>query len=79
MVKEDLFHLCDYVQSIVEKNTSPAVATDLIQSANMSVRKVSKLSFPEVSAKNGDVSGKVMPSAKAVAPMAMYYWEYSLD
>ena len=79
VVKEDLFHLCDYVLSVVEKNTSPAVATDLIQSANMSVRKVPKRSFPEVSAKNGDVSGKVMLAAKAVAPVAMYYWEYSLD
>jgi hypothetical protein len=78
-VKEDLFHLRDYVQSVVETNTSPATANALIESAFMSVRKVPKRTFPELSAKNADVSGKVLLSAKVVAPAAVYHWEHSLD
>ena len=77
-VKEDLFHLRDYVQSVVETDTSPAAASALIESAFMSVRKVPKRTFPELSAKNADVSGKVRLTAKAVAPMAVYSWEHSL-
>jgi hypothetical protein len=78
-VKEDLFHLRDYVQSVVETNTSPAAATALIESAFMSVRKVPKRTFPDISVKKTDVSGKVLLAAKAVAPVAMYCWEHSLD
>ena len=59
-VKEDLFHLRDYVQSVVEANTSPAAAAALIESAFMNVRKVSKRTVPDLSAKNADVSGKVL-------------------
>jgi hypothetical protein len=77
-VKGDLHHLCDYVQSVVE-TSDPATATALIESAFMSVRKVGKRALPDVSAKNGDVSGKVMLAAKSVAPRAIYYWEHSLD
>ena len=78
-VREDLVHLRDYVQSVVETNTSPAAAAALIESAFMTVRKVPKRTFPDLSAKNADVSGKVLLSAKSVAPVAVYYWEHSLD
>jgi hypothetical protein len=78
-VKDDLFHIRDYVQSVVETAPSPAEATALIESAFMSVRKVSARSIPDVSAKNAGVSGKVVLAAKAVAPVASYYWEYSED
>ena len=78
-VKNDLFHLRDYVQSVVETNTSPVEAAALIKSAFMSVRKVPTRSFPAISAKNADVSGKVALAAKVVAPSATYYWEHSLD
>ena len=44
-----------------------------------SVRKVNTPSLPEVQAKNAEVSGKVKLAAKAVAPAAVYSWEYSLD
>ena len=37
-VKEDLLHLRDYVQSVVETNTTPAAAAALIESAFMTVR-----------------------------------------
>ena len=78
-VKEDLFHLCDYVQSVVEATPDPADAAALIKSAFMSIRKVPTRSTPEISAKNAEVSGKVVLAAKAVAPAAVYSWEYSLD
>ena len=78
-VKGDLSHLRDYVQSVVETSTTPAAAAAVIESAFMSVRKVPTRSIPEVSAKNADVSGKVTLAAKAVAPVAVYSWEYSLD
>jgi hypothetical protein len=45
----------------------------------MSVKKVPTRSVPDVSAKNAGVSGKVVLAAKAVAPVATYYWEYSDD
>ncbi|HZF55584.1 MAG TPA: fibronectin type III domain-containing protein [Polyangiaceae bacterium] len=76
--KEALFHLRDYVQSVVETSSS-ADATALIESAFMSVRKVPRRAFPDVSAKNGDVSGKVLLAARSVALKAVYHWEYSLD
>jgi hypothetical protein len=78
-VKADLFHLRDYVQSVVETNHSPAAAAALIESAFMTVRKVPKRTIPDLSAKNADVSGKVLLTARAAAPRAVYYWEYSLD
>jgi hypothetical protein len=77
-VKEGLFHLCDYVQSIVE-TSNPADATALIESAFMSVRKAPKRTYPEISAKYGDVSGKVILAAKSAAPKAVYRWEHSMD
>jgi hypothetical protein len=77
-VKEDLFHIRDYVQCVVE-TSCPADATALIESAFMNVKKPRKRVYAEVSAKNGDVSGKVMLAAKAVAPKAVYHWEHSMD
>jgi hypothetical protein len=77
-VKEDLFHLCDYVQSVVEAS-NPADAAALIESAFMSVRKSPNRTYPEISAKRGDGSGKVVLAAKSVAPKAVYHWELSLD
>lgn len=78
-VKEDLWHLRDYVQSVVETDTSPAAASALIESAFMSVRKVPKRTSPDLNARNAGVSGKVLLTAKAVAPTAVYSWEHSLD
>jgi hypothetical protein len=79
-LKEDLFHLRDYVQSVVEATPSPAAAVAIIESANMSVRKTpQRAPTPDLSAKNTDVLGKVALTAKPVARAATYYWEYSLD
>jgi hypothetical protein len=78
-VKEDLDHLCDYVQSVAQAAPSPAAAAALIESAFMSVKKVPKRSIPEIAARNAGVSGKVLLAAKAVAREATYSWEYSVD
>lgn len=78
-VKQDLFHIRDYVQSVVETSATPASAAALIESAFMSVRKTARRTVPAVSAKNAGVSGAVLLIAKSVAPVAIYHWEYSLD
>lgn len=78
-LREDLFHLRHYVQSVAEGSPSPAAAAAVIESAFMTVRKASKRTFSELSAKNADVSGKVALTARAAALRAVYYWEYSLD
>jgi hypothetical protein len=78
-VKEDLGHLRDYVQSVVEKQATGEDAAAMIESTFMSVRKAYKRSKGELSAKNTGVSGTVVLDAKAIAPAAVYYWQYSLD
>jgi hypothetical protein len=78
-VKEDLLHLRDYVQSVVEAQATIRDGASLIESAFMSVRQSSKRSRAELSAKNAEVSGSVVLDAKAVARTAAYYWQYSLD
>ena len=78
-VNGGLSQLQAYVHSIVEAATTSTEATAVIESASMSVRKVNTPSLPEVQAKNAGVSGKVKLAAKAVAPAAVYSWEYSLD
>ena len=45
----------------------------------MSIRKPTTRNVPEVSAKNADVSGKVILAAKSLGPSVLYSWEYSLD
>jgi hypothetical protein len=76
-VKGDLAHLRDYVQGVVE--TSPGDGAALSASAFMRVKKPTVRATPELRAANTDFSGRVRLAAKAVAPMATYYWEYSLD
>ena len=77
-VKDDLMHLCDYVQRVVEASPNGTGAA-IIKSAGMSVKKVPQRSHPEISAKNADVSGKVLLAAKSVGRAAVYVWEYSAD
>jgi hypothetical protein len=78
-VKEDLMHLRDYVQSVVEKQAASGNGAALIESAFMSVKKIVTPTRPELSAKNTGVSGSVLLDARSVARTAMYYWQYSLD
>ena len=78
-VVNDMYHLRDYVQSVAEKIAIPEAAAAVITSAFMSVKKVPKRDVPPLAAKNTGVPGHVALAAKAVAPVASYYWEYSLD
>jgi hypothetical protein len=78
-VKDDLFQLRAYVQGVVNTSPTPADAIALIESAFMSVKKVTKRPLPELSVKNTDVSGKVKIAAKAVGRPALYTFEYSTD
>jgi hypothetical protein len=78
-VKEDLAHLRDYVQRVAEKQATARDAAALIESAFMSIKRTGKRSKAELSAKNTGVSGTVVLDAKAVAPVAVYHWQYSLD
>lgn len=78
-VTNDLFHLCDYVRSVAETLPNPATAAAAIESAFMSVKKVTTRVTPEFSAKNTGIPGEVALAAKTVAPMAVYYWEHSPD
>jgi hypothetical protein len=78
-VKGDLFQAQAYVQSVVDTSSTPGEAIALIESAFMSVKKVTKRPIQELSVKNTDVSGKVTIAAKAVARPAVYTFEYSTD
>jgi hypothetical protein len=78
-LQEDLVLLRAYVQSVVSDGMTPAEAVAAIESAHMSVKKAYTRSIPEVSVKSADISGEVRLAAKAVAPGAMYVWEYSVD
>ena len=78
-VVNDLYHLCDYVQGVVETIPLPEAAAAVISSAFMKVRKAPQRVTPEFSAKSTGVSGQVALAARPVAPFASYYWEHSLD
>jgi hypothetical protein len=78
-VKEDLAHLRDYVQSVVETQAVSLDGAAVIESAFMSVRKPGSRSRAELRARNTGVSGTVLLDAKAVATQATYYWQYSQD
>ena len=78
-VKEDLDHIRDYVQCVAQAAPTPAAGAALIESARMSVKKAPKRTTSDLSARNAGVSGKVLLVARAVAPVATYAWEYSVD
>jgi hypothetical protein len=78
-VYQELGHLRDYVQAMVETMTSPADAVALIVSAGLSVRKARNYAKPAFAAKYGAVSGEALLVALAVPRAHAYYWEYSVD
>jgi hypothetical protein len=78
-VKEDLSQYRSYVQSVVATTASPIDAAAMVKSAFMGIRKPTTRNTPEISAKNADVSGKVILAAKSLGPSVVYSWEYSLD
>jgi hypothetical protein len=77
-VVANLNHLRDYVQSVIE-NYPPEDAATMIISAGMSIKQPGTRTKDAVRARNGDTSGEVLLDARAVADVAMYYWQYSLN
>lgn len=75
----DIDHLCDYVNGVVQKIPDVAARVAVIESANMSVKKVPQRSTPDLSAKSTGVSGEVALTAKSQGPTTVYYWEHSPD
>lgn len=75
----DLRHLADYVQSVAEAHATPTEAIAVIESAFMGVRKPVTRTKTELEARNDEMHGTVELIAKAVAPKATYFWQYSLD
>ncbi len=78
-VVKDLGLLRNHVQGVADAQASAAEAAAVIESAFMSVRKPIKRNKPAFEVKNGEVSGTVTLTAKAVAANAVYYWQYSTD
>jgi hypothetical protein len=78
-VKEDLDQIRCYVQSVVSTTASPIDAAAMIKSVLMSIRKPTTRNVPAISAKNADVSGKVILAAKSLGSSVLYSWEHSLD
>lgn len=78
-VQDDLALLRGYVQSVVAANVNPVDAAAMIESASMRVRKPTTRNTPPISARNTDVSGKVILATKSLGPSVVYSWEYSLD
>jgi hypothetical protein len=75
----DLKHLRDDVQAVVEQQTNLADALKVAESAGMTLKKIGKIVRPELTAKYTGISSVVELDAKAVAPNASYYWQFSLD
>ena len=78
IVKGDLENLRTYVQSVSDA-ANPSNAAALIESAGMTTRKVTLHDKPELSIKQGSVSGTVVVTAKAADKRAAYDWQYSTD
>jgi hypothetical protein len=78
-VKDDLRHLRDGVQGVVDLQTSLSAAQAAAESAFMSIKKAMTRNTPAFAAKNTGLPGIVELTAKAAAASATYYWEYSVD
>jgi hypothetical protein len=78
IVRTDLENLKTYVQSVAAQAT-PSDAEAIIESAGLTIRKVTLHDKPALAAKQGSVTGTVNLAAKAVAKRAAYNWEYSTD
>jgi uncharacterized protein (DUF2126 family) len=78
IVKSDLETLRTYVQGVSDTAT-PINAPALIESAGMTLRKVTLHDKAQLGVKQGAVSGTVMVMAKAAGKRAAYDWQYSTD
>jgi hypothetical protein len=78
IVRTDLENLKTYVQSVAAQAT-PSDVDAIIQSAGLTIRKVTLHDKPALAAKQGSVTGSVNLLAKATAKRAAYNWQYSTD
>lgn len=78
-VGQDLSHLRDYVQGVIETVTVPAIAIAWIESAGMFAQRLGKHYKLPLAVLHGVSSGDVTLVAKAVARNAMYFWSFSTD
>ena len=74
-----LHHELDYVNGVAEQQTTPAEAEAVITGAGFSVRRGFSRNKDTLAAKYGLASGDVKLDARAVAPDASYYWQWSTD
>ena len=76
-VRTDLEHLLSYVQQVADGNLT--TAESVIQSAGMSVRKVTLHDRAPIAVKQGTPAGTAHVVAKAAGRRASYEWQYSTD
>jgi hypothetical protein len=76
-VVQDLRHLRDYVQGVAENVTTDPLT--VVESAGLKVKKARTQHKQALVVKDTTTSGTVSLVAKAVALVATYYWQYSLD
>jgi len=77
-VKSALDNLKTYVQAVADA-ANPSNAAAIIESAGMTLRKVTLHDKAALAVKQGSVSGTVVLAAKAAAKRAAYDWQYSTD
>ena len=78
VLKTDLENLKAYVQTVADA-ANPTNAASIVESAGMTVRKVTLHDKPALAVKQGSVSGSVNLASKAAAHRAAYGWQYSTD
>ncbi len=78
-VVRDLNHVCDCVQAVAESKPTPEDAAACIAGAGLRVKRVTRRNKPPVRAGYGPNSGSVWLYLLRVAPVAMYFWQFSLD
>ena len=78
-VVRDLNHIRDRVQAAAEAKATAEDAATVIVGAGLRVKKVGKRNKPPVRAGYGPTSGSVWLDLLRLAPIATYFWEFSLD
>jgi len=78
VVKGDLEAQRAYVQLVADA-ANPSNAAAIVESAGMSLRKVTPRDKPPLSVRQGFLSGTVILMAKAAARQAAYNWQHSPD
>ena len=77
-LRTDLETLKSYIQGVADA-ANPTNAASIVESAGMTVRKITLHDKPALGVKQGSVSGTVNLTAKAPAHRASYAWQYSTD